>query len=171
MARPFALATVMLFGCSSVTLAPSPVAPEVDNWVRRELARRPVQVQLRAGSPGLDDASSGTSLLALTPETVIVDSAPGALTFDRAQVRAFESRHRVAGGLEGLALGAGVGVVSGVALGLAAGDAKNLEDCGFPCRRGERAEWWGLLAGVTGAAVGAAIGVIVGHRHRLELSW
>jgi hypothetical protein len=61
-------------------------------------------------------------------------------------------------------IGLGVGVLSGLALGLSQGDSSNLMDCGYPCTSGEKTRFWGAVSGGIGTGIGALVGLAVGHR-------
>jgi len=166
----YTLAMVLAAGCSTSRLAQSPTAPEVDQWVRQQ--GRPIEVELRPAA----DASRftlrrGGRLLSLESSAALVAVGGATLRFDRGEIEAFQARHRGRGALEGLAWGVGLGVVSGMALALLQGDAKNVGDCGYPCTTGEKLQFWGPVFGVVGGAAGAATGALLGHRQRLAFTW
>jgi hypothetical protein len=152
---------------------PATATPELDRWVRDRAQGRTVEVSLRS------DWSERTPLPAA--KGVIVDLGVGTVTLrdslgkhlllERPALRSLETTDHVRGALEGLAWGLAAGVLVGSAIAISQGAEPNLVDCGYPCTVGEKVEFLGAVFGSMGAVVGATSGAIVGHRHRLALTW
>jgi hypothetical protein len=84
-------------------------------------------------------------------------------------IRGYEVKRRFAGGVEGLLLGAGVGVLTGAAIGSALGSDRACmgDGCiGFELSATDKAAIGAVFAGITGAVFGAFIGAYRGHTDR-----
>jgi MFS family permease len=79
-------------------------------------------------------------------------------------VREVKVVKRGRGALEGAMIGLGVGVVSGLALGLVAENNPNRQDCGYPCTGAEKGELTAAVFGGIGTGLGAIVGAAIGHR-------
>lgn len=101
-----------------------------------------------------------------TPNGTVFRTRTGEL-FDPGSVVRVTDKRILRGAAEGLGIGAGIGALGGIVLGLADGDDPPCQDgswCLFHMTAGEKAAAGGIVFGALGGLVGLAAGAIVGSQ-------
>lgn len=155
-------------GCSTTSLGSTSVET-TDKWiVAHDLHRAVITLRDQAQSvPLAGEISTGgfaCQPAALPLSQIHLQQGTLDRTLTLASVQQVKVVRRGLGALEGALIGMLAGGLSGATLGYAQGTNRNLDDCGYPCKAGDKALVGGLVFAGVGTVVGALVGAAVGHR-------
>jgi hypothetical protein len=169
---PLLAATLLILaGCSTTSLG-STSAGATDHWLlAHDLDRAVVTLRHQPASVRLaGEISTGGTVCqpaALPLSQIHLRQGAEYRTIPLGTVQQIKVVRHGRGALDGALIGLVAGGLSGVLLGYSAGDSRNLDDCGYPCKAGDKAQFAGLIFAGIGTAVGALVGAAVGHRDLL----